>query len=308
MLANLRFRMVNSIGTTVAVNLYNEDDLLEYEILFPELGAESSQRKRLSRSKSEKLLQKLKKQGLEELLFGFNGLDRVEQGDFWSIHLELDDGREIEFSGPEPSRSVFCPIVQDLAELLDQQFQITHYIRDDRIDRLEIDFLFNELDPSLRDVIPYYDQCDHSENIVLDRNSRTLSYRKRFPSSYFHSSYECRCDSQVRQILDQSTELFVKGRLFENLIDGPRVPVLFFHFTFHDGQEAHVQRSLSRKGLRDEVFMELLEVISETLITLMFKQGLFDRRFLFSKGCEGLPFSISYSESEGQQEAELAGP
>ena len=295
MFANLRFKMVNSIGTRVAVNLYNEDDLIGYEILFPELGAESSQRKSLGRKRSEKFLHKLERNGFFHMILELGPALPLQKGDFWSLYIEDENGRVIDLNGPEPSDSMIGPAIQDIAEFLDEQFEITHYIRDDRIDRLEIDFLFNELDPALGEILNCYDECDHTESVVLDRATKKLSYNKRFPASCFHSTYECKCENQVRHILDQSSELFTGDRVFEDVMDSAIAPLLFFRLTFHDGQETCIRRSLSRRGLRDPLFAELLNAISETLMNLVFKQSLFDQRFLLQEGMSK-PFSIHYHD------------
>ena len=293
MFSYLKFKMQNSIGTAATVNLYNDEGLIGYEILFPDLGAGDVKRRTLVRTDSETFLRKLQKSGFVMFIKRFAELDKKEDGVFWTLEMELPDSQIIRLSGPEPESSVLYPFIQDFAELLDSQFKITQYIRSDRVDKLSIEFFFNELDSDI-------EECTHTEEFILDRSDFTISYTKRFPAGCFHSSYQCKCEQQVRQILDQTSAALTDDRLFEDCIEiSLRRPVLYFKYTFHDGSTAEVRRSLSHRCLREQLYIEMLEVLFETSLHLMYKFGLFDKRFVYTDENEiKTPFVIDYSEEE----------
>ena len=291
MFSYLKFKMQNSIGTAASVNLFYEEGLIAYEILFPDLGVTSCPRRSLGRQESETFIKRLQKSGFVMFMHRFSEIGEKEEGDFWTLEMELEDSLVIRLSGPEPEQSVMYPFLQDFSELLDNQFKITQYIRPDRVDKLSIEFYFNELDSQL-------EHCDHTEMLTLDRSNFTLSYAKRFPVGCFHSSYECKCEQQVRQILDQTSAALTDRKLFEDHLEiSPRRPMLFFTYYFHDGSTACVRRSLSRRCLSEQLYTEMLEVLFETSLHLMYKSGLFDKRFLFTDENEiDIPFFIDYNE------------
>ena len=299
MFSRISFKMKNSVGIPVSVNLYEDNGMVEYEILFPALGVDSAKKKRMSRGDSERFLRRLKKLGLVELIVRYEFSIEDKGGDFWFLCIELEDGKTIALCGPDLMHSTLYPLIQDFSELLDDQFQITQYVSPARIDRIEIEFAFNELGSELGPVLQDYDEYCHTESISLDRASKSLIYSKRFPAGCFHGTFECKCENQVRQILDQSTEALTEDRFFEDVILDRKVPELTFTFTYHDGEQVRVCRSLSFEGLRDNLYIEILEVLFETLLHLMFKQGLFDTRFLLPDDKKKrAPFFVLYTEGE----------
>ena len=299
MFSRISFKMKNSIGIPVSVNLFEDNGMVEYEILFPDLGVDKAKKKRMGRGDSERFLRRLKKLGLVDLVARYEFSIKDNSGDFWSLGIELDDGKVFDFSGPDLMHSTLYPLIQDFSELLDEQFQITQYVSPARIDRIEIEFTFNELCQELGSLMKDYDEYLHTESISLDRGSRSLTYSKRFPAGCFHSLFECKCENQVRQILDQSTEALTEDRFFEDVISDQKVPELTFTFTYHDGEQVRVCRSLSFEGLRDNLYIEMLEVLFETLLHLMFKQGLFDTRFMLPKDKkQKAPFFVLYTEGD----------
>ena len=299
MFSRISFKMKNSVGIPVSVNLYEDNGIVEYEILFPNLGVDHVKRKRMSRGDSDKFLRRMKKLGLVELIVRYEFCTRDNGGDFWTLCIELENGKTIDLSGPDLMHSTIYPLVQDFSELLDEQFQITQYVSPARIDRLEIEFSFNELNPELRSVIPDYDECRHTETICLDRATKTLIYSKHFPAGCFHSTFECKCEHQIRQILDQSSGALTEDRFFEDLISDPDVPDITFTFTYHDGEVVRVCRTLSLEGLRDSLYIEMLQVLFETLLHLLFKQGVFDTRFLLPDDKkQKAPFFVLYTEGD----------
>ena len=290
MFTTLRFRMENAIGTPVTVNLFNCDGLIEYEILIPELGVRDVQRTSMGISASEDLMKKLQKSCFVYFMAEFAQRGEQEnEGDFWHLWLELPDGREYELSGPRPEESVLYPFIQDFSELLDGQFSMTQFVRPDRVDRLEVDFVFNEIDREF---------CEHVENVTLDRSTFLFRYSKRFPASCMHSSYECKCEMQVRQILDQTSTALADERHLEDMFEEDRdCPLLVFSFFFHDGSTLCVRRSLSLLCLLDGLYSELMNVLFETSLHLIYKGGMFDKRFLFPMALgKNNPFYVVYSE------------
>ena len=305
MFKTLRFNMENSIGTHVSVNLYNSDSLVDFEIQFPDLGVKNVQKQSLGCSGSAKLLDEIKKSGFIYFMTSFAERGAKEfDGDYWRLDFELEDGSHIHLQGPRPEESLLYPFIQDFAELLDKQFSMTQFISSSRVDKLEIHFLFNEFNPQYLDFDSQYDQFDHMETVTLDRSSFLFSYRKRFPASCFHSTYECKCEQQIRQILDQTTTALVDEHLFEDIVEQcPEHPMLLLCFTFHDGSTAKVRRSLSYECLRDQLYVELIDVLFETSLQLFYKGGILDKRFMLAKnGMETVPFSISYNEDCDESE------
>ena len=299
MFSRISFKMKNSVGIPVSVNLFEDNGMVEYEILFPDLGVDKARRKRMGRADSERFLRRLKKLGLVELVVRYEFSIKDRTGDFWSLGIELEDGRTIDLCGPDLIHSTLYPLIQDFSELLDEQFQITQYVSPARIDRIEIEFSFNELSPELGSAMQDYDEYCHTETMILDRASRSLIYSKRFPAGCFHGTFECKCENQVRQILDQSTEALTEDRYFENVISDQKDPELTFTFTYHDGERVCVCRSLSFEGLRDNLYIEMLEVLFETLLHLLFKQGLFDTRFMLPDDKKHkAPFFVLYTEGD----------
>lgn len=299
MFTTLKFKMENSIGTPVTVNLYHQDGLVDYEILLPDLGARDAKRCSMGRKGSARFLERLKKSGFIYLIASFESHGAKEnEGDFWSLYLELEDGTEIRLKGPDLEESLLYPIIQDFAELLDMQFSMTQFISQGRVDRLDILFIFNELISDESDDFSEFEQLAHSELISLDRSTFTFSYAKRFPAGCFHSKYECKCEHQIRQILDQTTTALKDQRLFEDVVEeDPVHPIILFKFTFHDGSTEKVKRSLSLDCLRDQLYIEMMDVLFETSLNLMYKGGIFDKRFLQDSD-EELPFSIVYTEGD----------
>ena len=299
MFSRISFKMKNSVGIPVSVNLYNDNGMVEYEILFPNLGIEKGRKKSMGRADAERFLRRIRKLGLVELIvrYEFCGLDKG--GDFWSLCIELEDGKTIDLSGPDLLHSTLYPLIQDFSELLDEQFQVTQYVSPARVDRIEIEFSFNELSSELMSVMPDYDQCCHSESITLDRATKNLIYTKRFPAGCFHGTFECKCENQVRQILDQTSAALTEDCLFEDVFSSADVPELSFRFTYHDGEQVQVCRSLCLEGLRDSLYIEMLEVLFETILHLMFKQGLFDTRFMLPEDKkQKAPFFVLYTEGD----------
>ena len=299
MFSRISFMMRNAVGVPVSVNLYNDAGIVEFEILFPNLGVDKAGKRRMSRTDSERFLRRLKKLGLVELIVRYESCCHDAGGDFWNLGIELEDGRTIDLSGPDLMHSTLYPLIQDYSELLDNQFQITQYVSPARVDRIDIEFSFNDFHPETGCLMQDLDEFCHVESISLDRASKSLIYSKRFPAGCFHGTFECRCENQVRQILDQSTEALTESRLFEDVIAYRNVPELTFTFTYHDGEQVRVCRSLCPEGLRDSLYIEMIQVLFETLLHLMFKQGVFDTRFLLPDDKRRqAPFFVLYTEGD----------
>ena len=58
MFSYLKFKMQNSIGTAAAVNVYNDEGFIGYEVLFPDLGVGDVKRRTLGRADSETFLRR----------------------------------------------------------------------------------------------------------------------------------------------------------------------------------------------------------------------------------------------------------
>ena len=299
MFASLKLCMSNSVGTHVAVCLYKKGGKIEYEILYPDLGVEESERCIMGKSSYDKLMRRLRGKGTLVLLKRFRIRHEPHKDDTWSLDVDFGHNDVIRASGPDLSTSEMRPVVQDLVDILDEQFPQLHLVSSYRIERLVFGFIFNEFSDRIIDMIPESEDLDHLETVVLDRNENTLTYAKKFPAGCYDSRYVCRCEHQVQSILDQTSDMLTDPVLFEDIRPKPGDPFLVISITYHDGSLVKVIRSLSREGLRDRIYFELLDVIYDTLLHLLFKQGLFDKRFLGSENdISRKPFSVSYNEED----------
>jgi len=299
MFVNLRFSMVNSIGAKVSVALSVCGDHVEYELAFPSGYRARSRDGSLGPRVSERLMESLCSRGVVDILFKFVAYGLESTGEHWRISIDMADGRSLELSGDEGSCSVLDAVVQDLAQILDNLFKVTRFIRSSRLDKLEVCFVYDELSPELRESLPDIEDCDHVEALYVDRSHRGIMFYRRFPSSCFRVVLECICDEEVRSFLDQTEELFDDPRLFEDVDKVKDCPDIAFRFTYHDGTSTMVTRPLSLEGLKDMEYVEMLDVLFELLLHVTFKQGMFDKRFLFPREVmERTPFFVAYSEDE----------
>ena len=288
MFSYLEFGMVNSNGSTVVVKINHKEGLISYSIEFPAQDLEKIT-KQLSKGNSDKFIKKFKTTGIDTILPRFMNFGEFERGTFWHLDL-IESDYELHFTGPEPEKSALAPYIQELMELFDEVFGVTSYVKPTRIDRLEVEFLecglddFSVLFSDLGDV-------SHSESLSLDRSSWTLSYSRRFPRQCFHNSFECHCENQIRQILDQTSSLLENYDLDEKIshVDTSH-PVLNFHIFYHNGKEASFTRGLRASGLGSKVLDALICVIGDTLRYTVFVGGVFEPYRETIKKCEGERF------------------
>ncbi len=305
MFANLSFCMVNSIGIRTSVSLSEREGLVEYVIGFQGGSKPDSRRGCLGKRGSEKLLRRIESRGIVDILFKFVDFGLDERGDFWDLSITDEKGRELRLSGDEDGSGLTNAVVQDLAEILDDQFGVTKYIKDSRIDGMEISFAYNELSPEMQEYLKDYERCDHRESICIERDGHSIRFFRLYPSCCYRLGFECRCDDEVRLFLDQTGEIFTDDSLFEDVNDDTDSPEVVFSFTFHNGKRRTVRRSLSLEGLRDMQYIDMLNFLSEVLLHVIFKRGLFDRRFMFPKeAMERSPFFVAYCEEEDEGSAE----
>ena len=279
MFSTLRFSMLNSLGTRVVACLFNDGGKIEYEILFPDIGAKEAVRSSLSKADSDKLRRKLEKRGTLRLLREIE-CNAPSDDDTWSIEVDYGDDEVIRASGPDFRASQSFIILEDLAEVLDERFPILQLISPSRIDTLELEFTFNDMSE---------DYCgpDHTETLVLDREEGTLSYTKTFPKRCYHSSYECSCELQLRRILDDASQQLTSPELFEDIF-ADKEPMFLICITYHDGTYVQINRGLSREGLRDSCYFELLGDLFGMILELTFRDGMLDPRFLNVLGEDSL--------------------
>lgn len=299
MFTSLNFKMINSIGVPVSVELNVAGGIVSYCISYSKKGKSKQKQERLSQRNSANLLKRIDQMKLVTALCKYQAFDLNEGGSFWAIHIDHIMGTT-DLSGPSPreSHSVIVPLIDDFAQLLDETFRITQFISPTRLDRLEIELMAPDADLDENDSEEVVRVCTHQEILALDRKTNTIEYARQFPSRCFNGHFGCRCDEEVRRLLDKVEDLFTEDYLFEDIdSDEDSNPRLRFTFAFHDGSSAHVSRILSIGGLRDELYMELLDEIFENVLRLMFKAGLFDKRLVMSdRGLKDLPFFIIYSE------------
>ena len=63
--------------------------------------------------------------------------------------------------------------------------------------------------------------------------------------------------------------------MFKGHISEDDDPILTFTFHFHDGNQAMVNRSLSKEGTGNQIYDELLDVIGRTIGCTVFGGGMF---------------------------------
>ncbi len=291
--------MVNSMGVKASVRLSENEGLVEYGIDFPDSNEVKPRSGCLGRRGSERFLHRMGRKGIVDILYKFIDFGLAEQGDYWNLSILNDEGRSLNLSGPEESIPVLKAVVQDLAEILDDQFSVTKYISPKRLDNLEIGFVFNDVSPELLEVLKDYPRCDHTETISLNREGRRMQFTRLFPSSCYRLGLECVCEDEVRGFLDQTGDIFTEERLFEDVLDDREAPGIVFTFSYHDGTIRSVRRGLSLIGLRDMEYVDMVDFLFEVLLQVFFKQGIFDKRYMFPKGMiENSPFFVSYQEGE----------
>lgn len=276
MFTNLYFKMENSIGVPVSVNLRNKDGVIFYKIGFQEEEGEKEQS--LSHKNSKDLLKKIERSRIVEAVSLFDHYGLNEGGSGWSFHIESSLGVS-DISGPMNSRAVIMPQILSYAELLDDVFQITRFVKNNRLDRVEVEFTFDEL----RDQVVAGAEnvsFDHKEFIVLDRDLRTIDYTRVFPAFGFKGHIQCCCDDDVSVFLDETEKILENEELLQSTMVDDESPVLRFTFTFHDGSTACVVRNMSKASLSDGVYTEMLDVIWENIQKLMFRMGVFDNTIL----------------------------
>ena len=272
MFSTLKFSMLNSLGTRVVVRLFNNCGKIDYEILFPDIGASEAVRSSLSRADSGKLRRKLEKKGTLHLLRTIES-NEPSGNDTWSIEIGYGEDDVIRASGPDFRTTKNFIVLEDLAETLDEWFPIMQLISSSRIDCLELEFSFYELETE--------DSWgpEHTETVALDREDGVFSYSKEFPAKCFRSSYESTCELQVRSLLDYCTRNLTDSKLFEDIF-AHKEPILLVCITYHDGNYVQINRGLSREGLRDSFYFELLHEIFATFVDMTYRGGIFDMKFL----------------------------
>lgn len=275
MFSNLEFGMINSAGKKVVVKINHVEGLISYEIEFPDQKLEKITKKRMSKGNSDKFIRKIKSTGIDTILPRFMDFGEFEKGDFWHLDIEYED-YELHFTGPEPEKSCLAPYLQELMELFDEVFGITNFVSCTRIDRIEVEFLDTALD-DFTVLFSDLGDCSHSESLTLDRSTWTLTYSRRFPRQCFHNSFECHCENQIRQILDQTSKLLETYDLDEKVINiDSRFPTIHFRLVYHDGSEACFSRGLKDSGMDNQILDALMCVIGDTLRYTIFVGGTFE--------------------------------
>ena len=284
MFSYLEFGMVNSTENTVVVKINHNEGLISYTIEFPSQKMEKITKK-MSKGNSDKFIRRFKATGIDTILPRFVDFGEFEKGSIWHLDL-IDSTYELHFTGPEPEKSVLAPYLQELMELFDEIFGVTSYVKPTRIDRLEVEFLECGLD-DFSVMFSDLGDCSHSESLSLDRSTWTLSYSRRYPRQCFHNSFECHCENQIRQILDQTSLLLEGFDLDEKIAQvDTSYPVLNFHLFYHDGREASFTRGLRDSGLGSKVLDALICVIGDTLRYTVFVGGVFEPYRETIKKCE----------------------
>lgn len=309
MFANLEFCMVNSMGAKASVRLSVNEGLVEYEIFFPDDRRRRPRSGCLGGGDSEQLLDRLVRSGVLDILRSLIDVEPDEHGDYWSISFLDMEGRQLSISGPEKGSLLMASVVDDLAEVLDDQFHVTRYIRPKRLESIEVDFAFNELPPEMIESLNAYPNCDHTELLRIERKGRSIRFRRFFPLGCCRLDTECRCEREVKAFLDQTGNVFDEEYLFEDVDDDPDSPGMTFVFEYRDGTVRRVRRSLSIVGLRDDEYLEMVDFLFGMLMRITFRRGLFDKRYILfpDRDMDDVPYFSVYSDGDVDLEDEEEG-
>lgn len=289
MFKNLKFKMVNSIGMQVEVVLDNHFGIINYRISFPRLGAGDSALLAMSKSNSDRLKKRLENLPLIHLLMHCPEEMGVEEGDFWFLEVLYSDGSFQSLCGGENPQEPVYDQIQDLAEVFDDTFCITQYIRGTRLDGLEIDYE--------RTLMVSGEPLRQLDYISLERSTGNITYSRHHPGDFFSSDFECHCSYFVRRILEQTEAMFTDNSLFRDIPLDDDEPEVGFTFIYHDGSKAFVSRSLSLNGLGDAQYHNLLRILFETFMAVFLKDGVLDQRHMLPEGLrKKCPFSVVYAE------------
>lgn len=275
MFSNLGFRMKNSLGIPVTVGITYKEGLVSYVISFGDEDVTECKIKTMSKGKSDRFVRKWRDASCNDLLKELPGSgEPLVYGDSWCLELRYED-KTIRVAGSDTD-CILSSLVQPVIELLDDTFGVTRFVKSTRVDGLEIE-MFEPIGvpegcPPSSSLLGSRGQEEHLE---MDRDSWTLAYSRRVPAGCFHNSYECYCENEIRQILDQISAIFGDDSMPGSRIDGDG-PLLTFTFHFHDGSSAVVDRVLSRNGTGVPAFDEMLEAIGHTIGGTVFGGGMFD--------------------------------
>lgn len=275
MFSYLRFEMENSLGIPVKVEIDHKAGLLTYGIAFGGENAKETKRRTMSKGNSDRFIRRWHKVSCNDLIRDLAAYQETQKGDYWQLLVKYDDV-DLAISGQRPGASLFDSFIEPLMELLDDTFGITQFVKASRVDRLEIELFDPFPVPEELSFMEGSDECSHVEHVSLSRDDWILTYTRRFPQGCFHNSYECHCEGEIRQLLDQTSDIFDGGDLFKGHISEDDDPILTFTFHFHDGNQAMVNRSLSKEGTGSQVYDELLDVIGRTIECTVFGGGMFD--------------------------------
>lgn len=225
----------------------------------------------LNKDEANAFLSELTAVGIETIFPSFIPIGEFEKGDGYHLVFQTDEFN-LNFTGPEPEKSVLIPYLSEIMELLDKFFG-TSFVATSRIDRIVVSFK-NAMKIPFSQVFSSLGDTSHTEILSLDRESWTLSYKRRFPEHCFHNTFECHCENQIRQILDQS-EQFLKNHPVSDVTINEDNPVVRFSFIHHDGRCEDFTRNLSN-GTMDPLLDALMCAILETLKFVLISGGLFD--------------------------------
>lgn len=290
MFSFLRFDMENAMGIPVKVEINHKAGLLSYAIEFgaivdPDanwdtnsdapLAAKGTKFRTMSKGDSDRFIRRWRKVSCNDMMREMATFQGALGDDHWHLLLKYEDV-DARLSGPKPGTSLFDSFIEPLTELLDDTFGVTQFVKASRVDRLEIEMfepvVFSEEFSFMEDA----SECSHAEHVSLSRGDWTLAYSRMFPHGCFHNSYECHCEGEIRQILDQTSEILENGDLLQGNVEEEEGPLLTFTFHFHDGNQAMVNRTLSKDGTGSQVYDEMLEVIGQTIGCTVFAGGMFD--------------------------------
>ena len=276
MFSYLRFEMENSLGIPVKVEINHKAGLLSYGIAFGGSGDQNNGKVRtMSKGNSDRFIRRWHKVSCNDLIRDLAAYQETQKGDYWKLFVKYNDV-DLSISGQRPGASLFDSFIEPLMELFDGTFGITQFVKASRVDRLEIELFDPFPVPEELSFMEGSDECCHVEHVSLSRDDLTLTYTRRFPQGCFNNSYECHCEGEIRQLLDQTSDIFEDGDLFKGHISEDDGPILTFTFHFHDGNQTMVNRSLTKEGTGSQVYDELLEVIGQTIGCTVFGGGMFD--------------------------------
>ncbi len=310
MFSFLKFKMENSFGVPVLLKLEYKNKFLLYEICQEKIAecenehenSAKAQNQVLRKEKTENFIQKWGKISCNDMFQHIGQISNAKEDDFWFLEIGYDT-LVTKMSGGKSREEPLSPFIELLSELLDETFEITHFVKSSRIERIEIELYEPFETPKTLAFLGNLGLCGHEEYVCLDRASMTLSYSGKNPSNYVNHSYKCFCENEIRSILDRTSVLLESGNLLKeedclqkseafsnenktncqessSFLKGAQClkngTYVGFVFHFYDGSKKIVKKKRVNQTVGSIFLDELISIIGSAIVFTLFDNSLFD--------------------------------